>query len=97
VLVVLTLYGLGKFGNLIQRWGVSREEYVLTTSPDFDVERLVEVVRRENVALRGLERQETSDGGRIILVVKLPPRYRTEQLLDALGRLEGVYQVEWQH
>jgi hypothetical protein len=23
--------------------------------------------------------------------------YRTEQLLDALGRLEGVYQVEWQH
>jgi putative Mg2+ transporter-C (MgtC) family protein len=97
VLVVLTLYGLGKFGNLIQRWGVSREEYMLTTSPDFDVERLVEVVRRENVALRGLERQETSDGGRIILVVKLPPRYRTEQLLDALGRLEGVYQVEWQH
>jgi uncharacterized membrane protein YhiD involved in acid resistance len=61
VLVVLTLYGLGKFGNLIQRWGVSREEYVLTTSPDFDVERLVEVVRRENLALRGLERQETSD------------------------------------
>lgn len=49
------------------------------------------------MALRGLERQETSDGGRIILVVKLPPRYRTEQLLDALGRLEGVYQVEWQH
>jgi uncharacterized membrane protein YhiD involved in acid resistance len=38
VLVVLTLYGLGKFGNLIQRWGVSREEYMLTTSPDFDVE-----------------------------------------------------------
>lgn len=70
---------------------------MLTTSPDFDVKRLVEVVRRETVALRGLERQETSDGGRIILVVKLPPRYRTEQLLDALGRLEGVYQVEWQH
>ncbi|MFL6104122.1 MAG: hypothetical protein ACJ74K_12550 [Actinomycetes bacterium] len=34
---------------------------MLTTSPDFDVKRLVEVVRRETVALRGLERQETSD------------------------------------
>ena len=70
---------------------------MLTTSPDFDVERLVGVVRRENVALRGLERQEASDGGRIVLVVQPPPRYRTEQLLDARGDLEGVYQVEWQH
>ena len=78
MLVVLTLYGLGKFGNLIQRW----ESRARST--------------RER-GLRGLERQETSDGGRIILVVKLPPGYRTEQLLDALGRLEGVYQVEWQH
>ena len=97
VLVVGTLYGLGKFGNFIQRWGVSREEYVLTTRPGFDVEQIVVVVRREKVALRGLERQDTSDGGRVVLVVKLPPRYRTEQLLDALGRLEGVYQVEWEH
>jgi hypothetical protein len=59
---------------------------VLTTRPGFDVEQIVEVVRREKVALRGLERQDTSDGGRVVLVVKLPPRYRTEQLLDALGR-----------
>jgi hypothetical protein len=32
-----------------------------------------------------------------VLVVKLQPRYRPDQLLDVLGRLDGVRQVEWEH
>jgi putative Mg2+ transporter-C (MgtC) family protein len=96
VLVVGTLFGLRALRNLLQRWSVSREEFVLSTAPGFDVELLGEVARRETVALRGMERQETDGGGRIVLVVKLPPRYRPERLLDALGRLEGVREVEWQ-
>jgi putative Mg2+ transporter-C (MgtC) family protein len=97
VLVVGTLFGLRRVSKLLQRWGVSREEFVLATRPGFDVEQIVEVVRRERVDLRGLERQDADEEGRVMLVVKLPPRYRPEQLLDALGRLEGVRQVEWQH
>jgi putative Mg2+ transporter-C (MgtC) family protein len=97
VLVVGTLFGLRRVSKLLQRWGVSREEFVLATRPGFDVEQIVEVVRREKVDLRGLERQEAGDEGRVMVVVKLPPRYRPEQLLDALGRLDGVRQVEWQH
>jgi putative Mg2+ transporter-C (MgtC) family protein len=97
VLVVGTLFGLRRVSRLLQRWGVSREEFVLATRPGFDVEQIVEVVRRERVDLRGLERQDADEEGRVVLVVKLPPRYRPEQLLDALGRLEGVRQVEWQH
>jgi putative Mg2+ transporter-C (MgtC) family protein len=97
VLVVGTLFGLRRVSKLLQRWGVSREEFVLATRPGFDVEQIVEVVRRERVDLRGLERQDADEEGRVVLVVKLPPRYRPEQLLDALGRLEGVRQVEWQH
>jgi putative Mg2+ transporter-C (MgtC) family protein len=97
VLVVGTLFGLRRVSRLLQRWGVSREEFVLATRPGFDVEQIVEVVRRENVDLRGLERQDADQEGRVVLVVRLPPRYRPEQLLDALGRLEGVRQVEWQH
>jgi hypothetical protein len=75
---------------------VSREELVLVTRPGFDIKRIVEVVRDERAELRGLDRQESDGEDRIALVVKLRPRYRTEQLLDVLGRLDGVRQVEWE-
>jgi uncharacterized membrane protein YhiD involved in acid resistance len=97
VLVVATLFGLRRADTVLQRWGVSREEYLLETHPGFDVERIVELVRREKVDLRALERHETDDATNVVLLVKLPPRYRSERLLDALGRLEGVRQVEWHH
>jgi hypothetical protein len=32
-----------------------------------------------------------------VLLVKLRPRYRPEQLLGALRRVDGVLQVEWEH
>jgi putative Mg2+ transporter-C (MgtC) family protein len=96
VLVSVTLLGLRRVGALLQRWGVSREALVLTTRPGFEVKRIVEAVRDEGVELRGLDRQEGDGEDRIALVVKLRPRYRTEQLLDVLGRLDGVRQVEWE-
>ena len=97
VLVVGTLFGLRRVSNLLQRWGVSREEYVLSTRPGFDVQRVVDAVRGERAELRGLEQQSGEDEDRVVLVVKLRPRYRPEQLLDVLGRLEGVHYVEWEH
>jgi putative Mg2+ transporter-C (MgtC) family protein len=96
LLVSVTLLGLRRVGALLQRWGVSREELVLVTRPGFDVKRIVEVVQDERAELRGLDRQESDGEDRIALVVKLRPRYRTEQLLDVLGRLDGVRQVEWE-
>jgi putative Mg2+ transporter-C (MgtC) family protein len=95
-LVSFTLLGLRRVGALLQRWGVSREALVLTTRPGFEVKRIVEAVRDEGVELRGLDRQEGDGEDRVALVVKLRPRYRTEQLLDVLGRLDGVRQVEWE-
>ena len=97
VLVVGTLFGLRRVSNLLQRWGVSREEYVLSARPGFDVQRVVDAVRGERADLRGLEQQSGEDEDRVVLVVKLRPRYRPEQLLDVLGRLEGVHYVEWEH
>jgi len=97
VLTVGTLFGLRRVDEVLDRWGVSREEYVIEAHPGFDAERLIELVRRENVSLRGLDRQVDDDATRITLLVKLPPRYRSERLLDALGRLEGVREVEWHH
>ena len=96
-LVVGTLVGLRRVSATLQRWGVSREEFVLATRPGFDVERIVEAVRRERVELRGLDREAGRDEDRVVLVVKLRPRYRPDQLLDVLGRLDGVRQVEWEH
>jgi putative Mg2+ transporter-C (MgtC) family protein len=95
-LVSFTLLGLRRVSNMLQRWGVSREEFVLATRPGFDVERIVEAVRGERADLRGLDRQEGGDEDRVVLVVKLRPGYRPERLLDVLGRLEGVRQVEWE-
>jgi putative Mg2+ transporter-C (MgtC) family protein len=97
VLIVGTLFGLRRVSNLLQRWGVSREEFVLATAPGFEVKRVVELVRREGADLRGLEHQQDDEGDRIVLLVKLRPLYQPERLLDALKGLEGVLQVEWQH
>jgi putative Mg2+ transporter-C (MgtC) family protein len=95
VLVVGTLFGLRRVDDLIRRWGVSRQEFLLEAGPGFDAERVVELVRRERVDLRGLNRQDDDHTTLILLNVKLPPRYRPERLLDELGRLEGVRRVEW--
>jgi putative Mg2+ transporter-C (MgtC) family protein len=95
-LVVGTLFGLRRVSNLLQRWGVSREQFVLATAPGFDVERLTEAMRSERVDLRGLEREEREDGDRVLVLVKLRPLYKAERLLDVLGQLEGVQQVEWE-
>jgi putative Mg2+ transporter-C (MgtC) family protein len=96
LLVVGTLVGLRALRDRLQRWSVSREEFVLSTRAGFDVELVAEVARREHVAIRGLEREESDGGGRVVLVAKLPPRYRPERLIDALTRLEGVHEVEWE-
>ena len=96
-LIVGTLFGLRRVSNLLQRWGVSREEYVVAAEPGFDVKRVVELVRREGADLRGLEHQQDDEGDRIVLLVKLRPLYQPERLLDALRQVEGVLQVEWEH
>ena len=70
---------------------------MLAPRPGFDVERILEAVRRERVELRGLDREAGGDEDRVVLVVKLRPRYRPDQLLDVLGRLDGVRLVEWEH
>jgi len=97
VLVVGTLFGLRSADNVLQRWGVSREEYTMLAHTGFDAARVVELVRREKVSLRGLDRRDNEDATVITLNVKLPSRYPAERLLDALGRLEGVREVEWHH
>jgi len=97
LLVVGTLFGLRRLSNLLQRWGVSREEYVLSTTTEFDAQRVVDAIRSERVDLRSLERREGDEEDQIVLVVKLRPLYRPEQLIDVLGRLDGVRYVEWEH
>jgi len=96
VLVVGTLFGLRRVSNLLQRWGVSREQFVLATGPGFEVERLTEAMRSEQVDLRGLEREEREEGDRVVLLVKLRPLYKAERLLHVLSQIEGVQQVEWE-
>jgi putative Mg2+ transporter-C (MgtC) family protein len=96
VLVVATLVGLRALRDRLQSWSVSREEFVVSTRAGFDVEQIAELARREKVAIRGLEREESDGGGRIVLVAKLPPRYRPERLIDAMTRLDGVREVEWE-
>ena len=97
VLVVGTLFGLRRADEVLQRWGVSREEYLIEAVSGFDMERLAEIGRREKVALRGMQLEEDDDAIRITMVVKLPPGYRPARLLNALRQVEGVRQIEWSH
>ena len=54
-------------------------------------------MRQEGADLRRLEHQQDDEADRIVLLVKLRPLYKPERLLDALRRLDGVLQVEWEH
>src|SRR3712207_5532942 len=47
VLVVGTLFALRRVSDLLQRWGVSREEFIVATVPGFDTQRVVDLVRGE--------------------------------------------------
>ena len=96
ILVVVTLVGLRTVRDLLRRWSVSREEFVLLTHGSFDILRVADLARREGVAERGLELEDSDGGGRVVLVARLPPRYRPERLVEALTRLPGVREVEWE-
>jgi putative Mg2+ transporter-C (MgtC) family protein len=96
ILVVVTLVGLRTVRDLLRRWSVSREEFVLLTHGSFDILRVADLARREGVAVRGLELEDSDGGGRVVLVARLPPRYRPERLVEALTRLPGVREVEWE-
>jgi putative Mg2+ transporter-C (MgtC) family protein len=96
LLVVVVLVGLRTVRDLLRRWSVSREEFVLLTHGGFDIQRVADLARREGVAVRGLELEERDGGGRVVLVARLPPRYRPERLVEALTRLPGVREVEWE-
>lgn len=96
LLVVVTLVGLRTVRDLLRRWSVSREEFVLLTHGGFDVKRVADLARREGVAVRGLELEERDGGGRVVLVARLPPGYRPDRLVEALTHLPGVREVEWE-
>ena len=95
VLVAITLGGLRVVRDRLRRWAVSREEFTLLTRGAFDLEQVTDLARREGVAVRGLEREQADGGDRVVLVARLPRRYPPERLLEALTRLAGVREVEW--
>jgi putative Mg2+ transporter-C (MgtC) family protein len=95
VMVVGTLFGLRALRDRLKHWSASREEFVLSTHAGFDVKQIADLARREGVGIRGLEFEEAGENSRVVLVAKLPPRYRPERLIDALTRLDGVREVEW--
>ncbi|HEV8650531.1 MAG TPA: MgtC/SapB family protein [Actinomycetes bacterium] len=96
VLVLATLVGLRAFRNVLRHRASSREEFSLLVGPGFSASKLTDLAHKEKIGLRGLERTQNGDGGRVQVVVKLPPRYDAERFLEALTELEGVREVEWE-
>jgi putative Mg2+ transporter-C (MgtC) family protein len=96
VLVVATLGMLRAARNLLRHYSAAREELTLKTDPDFHLEPVISLLRSERAQLRGLEHEQDDDGDRLVLVVRLPPRYRTERFIELLTQLPGVREVEWE-
>jgi putative Mg2+ transporter-C (MgtC) family protein len=97
VLVLGALVGLRAIRNVLRRYAASREELTVLTAPDFQVEKLTQLLHSEGVSVRGLQREVGTDGGgRVLLVAKLPARYRAEHLVEAIADLDGVREVEWE-
>jgi putative Mg2+ transporter-C (MgtC) family protein len=97
VLVLGVLVGLRAIRNVLRHYAASREELTVLTDPDFQTEKLTELLHREGVSVRGLQREVGTDGsGRVLLVAKLPARYRAAQLVEEIAALDGVREVEWE-
>jgi putative Mg2+ transporter-C (MgtC) family protein len=97
VLVLGVLVGLRAIRNVLRNHAASREELTVLTDPDFQTEKLTELLHREGVSVRGLQREVGTDGsGRVLLVAKLPARYRAAQLVEEIAALDGVREVEWE-
>ena len=96
VLVLGTLMGLRAVRNVLRHQGASREAFTLLTGSGFTVGMLTDLLHREKLGLRGLEQTRDEAGGRLQLVVKLPPRYDPERLVEVLARLEGVREAVWE-
>jgi len=96
VLILGTLAGLKALRNLLRSNAIGREEIAFTTRPGFRLQEVVELVRRENGHLRGLDHERIDGGGeRVTLVLRLPRGYQTERLIEALTQLDGVREVDW--
>src|SRR6266542_544646 len=87
---LVSAYGFGQGAD------PSRLAAQIVTGTAFAVERVVELLHGEGVSLRGLEREVGTDGGRVLLVTRMPPRYQTEHLIEELAKLDGVREVEWE-
>jgi putative Mg2+ transporter-C (MgtC) family protein len=97
VLVLGVLVGLRAIRNVLRHYAASREELTVLTDPDFQTEKLTELLHREGVSVRGLQREVGTDGsGRVLLVAKLPARYRAADLVEEIAALDGVREVEWE-
>jgi putative Mg2+ transporter-C (MgtC) family protein len=97
VLVLAALVGLRAIRNVLRNYAASREELTVLTDPDFQVEKLTQLLHREGVSVRGLQREVGADGGgRVQLVAKLPARYRAAHLVEEIAALDGVREVEWE-
>jgi putative Mg2+ transporter-C (MgtC) family protein len=96
VLVLVTLVGLRAIRNVLRRHASSREELTLVTGHKFEVQPLLDLFHQEKVGLRGMQRELGPDGGRVLLVAVLPPRYQAEHLIELLASLDGVREVEWE-
>ncbi|HEV8167107.1 MAG TPA: MgtC/SapB family protein, partial [Actinomycetota bacterium] len=62
VMVLVTLVGLRAIRNVLRRHAASREELTLLTRPKFEVQDLLDLLHREKVGVRGIERQVGEDG-----------------------------------
>jgi len=94
VLVIGTVVGLRIVRDQLRNRSWWREELTSVTGGGFGLERAAEPARREGTTLPGMDQQR--DGGRVTLVARLPPRDHAERLGEALSRLEGVREVEWE-
>jgi uncharacterized membrane protein YhiD involved in acid resistance len=88
VLVIGTLFALRAVRNLLQRWSVSREEFVLSTGPGFDVKLIAEVAGESGWACAAWSVRRPRMAAGSCWWPRAPHRRP--------GCL-GVYEVEWEH
>jgi putative Mg2+ transporter-C (MgtC) family protein len=95
VLILAALALLRVLRNVLRRLAPSREELSFTTEPGFQLEPVVSLVHEQGAYLRALEHESGEEGDSVLLIVRLPPRYRTERFIEALTQIPGVREVEW--
>jgi putative Mg2+ transporter-C (MgtC) family protein len=92
---LLALTVLRPIRALIRRVGTAEDEFVIEADTALALDEVVQSVREAGAAVRNMRVEHDRGLLTVVLLVRLPPRFRPEGLVERLRGHEHVHNVDW--